>query len=347
MIKKKKKNVGHISLERLLQNRLLDRERGEEVIEKEEGSELPSGYGETKLTILEVDPCLVYTYWEITRHSLEQVRVLLGKEYVTARFILRFYDVTYINFDGNNAHNYFDIYIEPHTGNWYIKLWSPAKSYLAEIGLLTQKGRFYSLARSNPIHTPQTSSSNRLNEEWMRVNKNLNEIEYLSEDIAAKKTEKKLTKKYENNKHKDKEIKPVRNRDFSIIQENREIDINNEETSYKDKVIRSGITIQTSTISPQSGISSEIVSSQFPLQEGKNQFFCTLNTEIILYGTTKPKSKISISGKSVDVREDGTFSIRLAIPDGVCVIPVEARTPDGKEKREITTTIVKDSRNIL
>jgi hypothetical protein len=41
----------------------------------------------------------------------------------------------------------------------------------------------------------------------------------------------------------------------------------------------------------------------------------------------------------VDLRPDGTFSCRFALPDGTQVIPVEVVSPDGVETRCITPTV--------
>jgi len=68
-------------------------------------------------------------------------------------------------------------------------------------------------------------------------------------------------------------------------------------------------------------------------------FFLIANTELIVYGATEPTAKLYVQGKKINLRKDGTFSLRFALPDGTQVIPIEAVRDDDKEKRSITPTV--------
>jgi len=115
--------------------------------------DLPNSYGETRVALLPVDPYLVHVYWEITKNDVERAKSQLGKAYAGARPVLRFYDITYLIFDGNTPHHTFDVEIDLRTRNWYVPLWSPEKTYVIDIGFKTTEGLFYSLARSNVAQT--------------------------------------------------------------------------------------------------------------------------------------------------------------------------------------------------
>jgi len=68
-------------------------------------------------------------------------------------------------------------------------------------------------------------------------------------------------------------------------------------------------------------------------------FFLVANTELIVYGATEPTAKLFVQGKRVNLRRDGTFSLRYALPDGEQIIPIEAIRDDEKEKRSITPIV--------
>ena len=68
-------------------------------------------------------------------------------------------------------------------------------------------------------------------------------------------------------------------------------------------------------------------------------FFLVANTELIVYGATEPTAKLFVQGKRVNLRRDGTFSLRFALPDGRQVIPIEAVRDDEAEKRAITPIV--------
>ncbi len=89
-----------------------------------------------------------------------------GLDEARVRWVLRFYEVTYIDWNGFNHHSTFDVGIDRWGRSWYVLLWSPEKSYLADLGFVTQDGTFVSMARSNTISTPRSSPSPFERPEW-------------------------------------------------------------------------------------------------------------------------------------------------------------------------------------
>lgn len=132
-------------------------------------TELPETYGVTRLTLLEVDPHHVHAYWEITSEDRQRAVGQLGSTEGGVRWVLRFYDITYIDFNGQNAHSFFDIDVAGMTGNWYVDLWSDDKSYCAEIGPVGAGGKFIPTCRSNIVHTPRSSPSPRYEPRWVHL----------------------------------------------------------------------------------------------------------------------------------------------------------------------------------
>lgn len=120
---------------------------------------LPETYGVTELVLLPVDPYFLHAYWEVTPQALSDIFSQIGSDAPQARYVLRVYDVTAIEFDGRNAHSFFDLPIELSARNWYIHLWSSEKSLVADLGLLLPDGRFFLLARSNVVYTPREGVS--------------------------------------------------------------------------------------------------------------------------------------------------------------------------------------------
>jgi hypothetical protein len=61
-----------------------------------------------------------------------------------------------------------------------------------------------------------------------------------------------------------------------------------------------------------------------------------VNAEVIFYGGTHPKAKVTIDGKPVRLNPDGTFRHHFIFPDGEYEIPIIATSPDGAETRSAT-----------
>jgi hypothetical protein len=62
-------------------------------------------------------------------------------------------------------------------------------------------------------------------------------------------------------------------------------------------------------------------------------FWFNINAELIVYGATEPNASVSIGGREVKLRPDGTFSYRFSLPDGNYELPVTAVSADGTEAR--------------
>jgi len=90
-------------------------------------------------------------------------------------------------------------------------------------------------------------------------------------------------------------------------------------------------------------ISSGAPWSLFSFMEKKKErkFWMVVNTELIVYGATEPDAKVTVQGKPIKLRHDGTFTLRFALPDGTQHIPVEATSSDGIDKRKITPIITR------
>ena len=80
--------------------------------------------------------------------------------------------------------------------------------------------------------------------------------------------------------------------------------------------------------------------SPVKVQSGRN-FWLWVDAELIVYGATDPKATVTIQGQPVHLKSDGTFSVRMSLPDGAQVIPVEAISPDQQEARTITPTVTR------
>lgn len=255
----------------------------------------PPGYGDNRIVILVRDPWWIFTYWEIRRDREEDVINKIrssGDEAVKS--ILRVYDVTDVNFNGRNAHSYFDIDLKGLANNWYINVGSPDRSWLVDIGIVTKKGNFYLLARSNSVRTPRYGMSEKLDAEWM-----IPEDEYWKMFGLSG--------------------------GFGIGKGSLEV-----RELFKKRLEEQISSAQVSS-----------AASFYRKPEGKRKFWLVVNTELIVYGATEPDAKVTVQGKSINLRPDGTFTLRFALPDGKQVIPVEAASSDKTDKRRITPVIAR------
>lgn len=126
--------------------------------------ELPRGYDEERIVLMARDPYWAYVYWEATPVRIEREKAWFGWD---SKLVVRLYDITGVQFDGMNAHGYYDQEVFDRVGSWYFDLGRPSHTFCADIGLLSPDGRFVTLARSNTATLPREGVSDVLDEEWM------------------------------------------------------------------------------------------------------------------------------------------------------------------------------------
>lgn len=77
---------------------------------------------------------------------------------------------------------------------------------------------------------------------------------------------------------------------------------------------------------------------------GERPFWLVANAELIIYGATEPTAAVLVQGRKINLRSDGTFSLRYALPDGKQVIPIEGIRDDGKEKIKVTISVERETK---
>lgn len=82
------------------------------------------------------------------------------------------------------------------------------------------------------------------------------------------------------------------------------------------------------------------------LVKNKNEtrdFWFSLNCELIVYGATRPDAQVTMNGQQVQLRPDGTFTLRYALPDGKIRLEAKAFSADQIETRTITPTVLRST----
>ena len=89
-----------------------------------------------------------------------------------------------------------------------------------------------------------------------------------------------------------------------------------------------------------SGLSSSPVRKEGP----QRSFWMKVDCELIVYGATLPSAKVTVQGKPVNLRQDGTFTLRFWLPNGKQCIPVKAVSEDKLEEHTITPIVNRETK---
>lgn len=261
--------------------------------------DLPSSYGEDRIALQVRDPWWLYTYWEVIANTWNNLKERLEDAFYSSKKVLRVYDVSKINFNGKNAHTFFDIEVRPDADNWYINTAGPGKAWCVDYGLKLPNGEFITIVRSNIVHSPADSPSWVTDEEWM-----------IPEEMFAR----------------------LYGMGFGLGQSS---PIGK---AWQERIKQSLF----SGVLASPGITSVSSPVRVPKQR---KFWLVVDCELIVYGATEPDAKVSVQGKEIKLRPDGTFTLRFALPDGKQVIPVKAISSDQIEERTITPIVSRETKN--
>jgi uncharacterized protein len=122
---------------------------GEDILPPVPSEPLPSEYGENSIALITVNPHRVFAFWEVREDTLKIFQGTLT---------MRLYDITGIDFDHRDANSYADREVSERTGDLYLDV-SPAKDYVADIGILYSGGIFITIARSHKVSTPAIAAA--------------------------------------------------------------------------------------------------------------------------------------------------------------------------------------------
>ncbi len=261
-----------------------------------EHRQLQAGYDEDVIVLVARDPHWAHCFWDLRLRTVDKFKAQYADSFNGARWVLRSYDVSYVDFNGSNAHRFFDTLIDSNTRNWYLNFNAPGTSWCVDLGFILPDGRFILVLRSNIISFPLDGPSWITDEEWMIPDDEFRKLYGMSVGLGPNITS------------------PI----GKLWQERLKKDISSGRIS-------------------SGGVSSPVKKLE------KIPFWLVVDAELIVYGATEPDAKVTVQGKPVKLKNDGTFSLRFALPDGKQVIPVEGTSAKTGEKRVITPTVIRST----
>ena len=98
-----------------------------------DSEELPATYNKSTLTLIARDPYWIHAYWELAPTSIDEIRERIGNKIEQSTYVLRMYDVTLKDFNGDNANNWFDIDLTPNDNNWYVAVQQLTKRFEVQL----------------------------------------------------------------------------------------------------------------------------------------------------------------------------------------------------------------------
>ena len=107
-----------------------------------------------RLVLVACDPFWLQAIWELNIKLVNRAKAAMGVDWHAAVPILRLYKIISDGISKQHRVHVRDVYPRGHVNNWYLDVQDAPACFLVEIGYFSSKGRFFPLASSNMVETP-------------------------------------------------------------------------------------------------------------------------------------------------------------------------------------------------
>ena len=307
--------------------------------------ELPEAYGTEKLLVAARDPHWLYAHWDLTREQLRDY----SRRSADGHLILR-------AFIDNVAHEpVAEVHVHPESRNWFIHVGRGGTEFVVELGYYAKSDRRWTrISVSAPALTPPDSLSADTSANFATIPIDVPFEQLLAMVKSAVGENAPLAEAVLQLRAQGHEGLPgpkeIESGSWTTAQESalaqllsidqvrrvwiRSLEVTELARRRLSQELASAAPAQFS-VSEQPGARAEgSVSSPFGGVEGRIGFWFNVNADLVIYGATEPDATVTIGGRKIPLRPDGSFSLRFALPDGqynLVVVAVSSDRTDGRQ----------------
>lgn len=292
-----------------------------------EPAHLPETYGTGRLYVTPRDPHWLYAHWDIAPREQFQHNA----RSVDRHLILRVHETEV------RVQPVAEIHVHPESRHWFAHVERADTVYVTELGYYQTGRRWKSLATSAPTKTPADHISADATVEFATIPLELSFETMLA--LLQEGTEEKLPLA--------QAIDQLRVTREATLPSPPEISAWTPEQEAALAAIlaadRAGLALPSSQdLVGEAGVHGADLSaipppssygSSFFGGAGGNAFWFQANAELLIYGVTRPDAKVTLAGKQIALRPDGSFSFRFSFPDGHYALPIVAIAADDSDGR--------------
>ncbi len=78
--------------------------------------------------------------------------------------------------------------------------------------------------------------------------------------------------------------------------------------------------------------------------EKRSRFSFELDAEMIVFGVSQPDAHVTLGGEPIKLQPDGSFTVRISMPEGRQVLPVVSSSADGMEQQTIVLAVERNTK---
>lgn len=303
--------------------------------------ELPEAYGTGRLFLAARDPHWLFAYWDLNWQQMADYR---GQS-SDSRLVLRV-------FEKNHPNPIQELTLSHDSRNWYIPVNKAATGYSAQLGFWRHDGSFHVIGRSREVTTPPDVVSPDTTARFVTI-----PIDITFRDLLSM-----IRGHMKNGEALADALHRLQREGFKFpFKIGLELGPWSDEQARELERILGGdifrrIQVGSFEISEwlrrrlQEELSSGMFSAFSPAgaswqaAQPQKGFWFAVNAELIIYGATEPNATVTVDGKPIKLRTDGTFSYHYAFPDGQYRMPIVAVSAAGDDQRAVDLSFERKSK---
>ena len=282
-----------------------------------EEAALPEAYGTAKMMLAARDPHWLYAHWDLTHEQQQQYNALSADRHLAVR--------VYPGAVG--ARPITEVHVHPESRHWFIHVDRADTRYVAELGYYRRRHEWVNVATSLPAVTPADTASTDQTVRFATI-----PTQTRLAQLAAPAKE-----------AVPEDLPPVTVAQERALAELFALQLVRQESAGSAEVpelVRGPgekeiAAAQLAPPAPLGGEAESVTSPMAPAEQRPGGFWFNINAELVIYGATDPEASVTIGGRLVSLRPDGTFSCRCSLPDGEHAVTVSAMSAEG-ELRQAT-----------
>lgn len=292
--------------------------------------ELPDSYGTGRLFLTARDPQWLYAYWDLSRAQIAAAR----RQSADGRVLLRVFE------KGRRVPAQ-EISIPDDAKNWLVPVAKPATTYTAQLGYRTKGDKFQALAESGAATTPAAAASTHTAAHFATIPMELPFPELIGLIREHAREGEPMAVALQRAQEAGAPFPFQVNLEIGPWSPAQEAALQQALGPGLFRRFQSGSFEFSEWLAQRmrEQVSSGMVSAFSPgaswgaAPGAGHGFWFAVNAELILYGATEPDAQVTIDGRPVPLRPDGTFSFHFSFPDGNYRLPVVAVSKDGADQR--------------
>lgn len=295
---------------------------------------LPDAYGTKRLFIAARDPQWLYAHWDLTREQQRQYNA----RSVDGHLVLRAF------VEQVAGPPLVEMHVHPESRHWFIHVGRGGTKYMAELGYYRRAGAWTRVSVSEATLTPHDTLADETGAEFATIPVDLPLPRLLALVRRAAFTHAPLALAIEQLRAQGHPALPQITAQppatWTVEQERALAEVINMDAVRRvwigsleiTELVRRQHLQQLASPAgaafgwpTSSGGAVTSVASPFGgAPAGQKGFWFNVNAELIVYGATEPDATVTIGGRPIKLRPDGSFSYRFALPDGHYELPAEA-----------------------